>query len=225
MEFIDKTVIITGGTGGIGSELAKKMVEKGASVIVFDKMPAVSPIAGIEYHQVDITVPAAMEESFKKVNRKIDILINNAGIMRRGDIFDTSETDYDLVMDINLKGMWLTIKYAKPYLSEDAVVFLMSSRHGMTVKADPAIYSLSKHAVWGLAEILKKTAPLLKVKVAYPGSVDTPLTWTQVKEEDVEAKKKTVVSPELIAGKLMELIGSDYEKLVFDEDSKEYVFE
>ncbi len=231
MKKIFKNVLITGGSGGIGSELVKRLVADGAKVFVFDKVSPKEPLAGVEYVEVDVTKGIEVEVAVKKVESrlgeggKLGLLVNNAGVMRRGNLFDTSEQDYDFVMDINLKGMWLVLKYAKPLLADDATVFLMSSRHGMTVKPDPAIYCLSKHGVWGLAEILKKTCPGYAVKVAYPGSVDTPLTWVQVKDEDVDAKKKTVVTPEFIAEKIMELITGQAEKLVFDEETKEYSFE
>jgi NAD(P)-dependent dehydrogenase (short-subunit alcohol dehydrogenase family) len=142
--------------------------------------------------------------------------------MRRGTIFDTSEADYDFVMDINLKGMWMVTKCAGSILSKKAVVLFMSSRHGMNVKADPAIYSLSKSGVWALAKILKETRPGYKIKIAFPGSVDTALTWVGVKTADVAAKKKTVVGPDYMASKLLELIKGDYEKLVFSEKTKRY---
>lgn len=229
MDLKAKTALITGGVGGIGQELAKKMLAEGARVVVFDKMAPKEPLAGVIYVEVDVTSGAQVEAAFRKMAEqgipKLDFLINNAGVMRRGNIYETSGADFDFVMDINLKGTWQVIKNARPYLNDGATIFLMSSRHGMTVKPDPAIYCLSKHGVWGLAEILKKTSPEYHVKVAFPGSVDTPLTWVQVKAEDVEAKKKTVVTPEFIAGKLLELLKGDYEKLVFDETKKEYFLE
>lgn len=225
MELSGKTALVTGGAQGIGHQIVKGLLRTGAMVFVFDVADPSEKIAGVEYYKVDITSAVEVEEAFKKINRGLDILVNNAGIMRRGSLFDATDADFNLLMNVNLKGMWLITKYAAPYLAKDATVFFMSSRHGMTLKSDPAVYCLSKHGVWGLAEILKVTKPEYRVKVAFPGSVDTALTWVQVSEEDKEAKRKTVVSPEFIGGKIVELICSDYSRLVFDEGTKEYRME
>ena len=225
MELINKTVLITGGAQGIGHQLAMLAAVRGARVFVFDVAEPAEPLGGVKYFKVDITSAKSLESAFGKIDGRIDVLINNAGLMRRGNIFETTEADYDLLMNVNLKGMWLVTKYAHSWLTDGATVFFMSSRHGMTLKPDPAIYCLSKHGVWGLAQIVAMTRPDLRVKVAFPGSVDTALTWVQVKEADKEAKRKTVVSPQFIAGKIIELLESDHSKLVFDEQKKEYRFE
>jgi 3-oxoacyl-[acyl-carrier protein] reductase len=224
MNLKNKVAVITGGAQGIGNELAILLTAAGCAVFIFDKALPANPLKGVKYFLADVTSEQQINNSFKKIISKIDILVNNAGVMRRGTLFDTSEADYDFVMDINLKGNWLVTKCARNFLSKKPVVLFMSSRHGMNVKPNPAIYCLSKHAVWGLAKMLKATCPEYMVKVAYPGSVDTALTWVGVKSGDVAAKKKTVVGPDYMAAKLLELIKGDREKLVFSEKTKRYTF-
>ncbi|MEK7481328.1 MAG: SDR family oxidoreductase [Patescibacteria group bacterium] len=212
----NKTVVITGGSGGIGFALAKALIAKGARVFSFDKVKPKERIANFTHITVDITKPATIKRGFKKISPPIDILINNAGVMRRGKILEASEDDFDLLFGINLRGSWLVLKYAQPYLRKRPVVVQMSSRHGLALPQDPALYGLTKRCVKDLADVVQATHPAWNIKVVCPGPIDTPLTWTGVGAAERPKKRKLVRPPEHIAAKIVALLESDKKTILFD---------
>ena len=225
MKFKNKKVLITGATSGIGYAVSKLLAQNGAQVFCFDQKIPRKQIIGVKYFKVDITNSGQIKRALIKVGAPIDILINNAGIMRRGDIFSTSEKDFDLLFDINTKGCWLMLKYTKPYLARKATILQMSSRHGLYHPVDPAIYALTKSAVLYLAEILRKTCPKYNVKIACPGSTDTPLSCYGITGKALKKKKKGMKSPEFLAEKIVELLKSKKDYLIFDQKKRGYYFE
>ncbi len=203
--------VITGGGGVLGRELKKKL--HGYEVYLLDKVKVKDVI------QVDVTDEASLVDVFKKIG-PIDLLINCAGIMRRGDLFDTSE-DYDLMFDVNVKASWLSVKNAD--LNKDAVVVFVSSRHGFYLKSDPGLYSLTKKAQASLAEILRETISQ-KVKIAYPGPFESPVSLENVSSEKLAVKKKFMRKPDEIAGLIVDLVNSDKQDLFFNEEKNVYEF-
>ncbi|MFH1326449.1 MAG: SDR family oxidoreductase [Candidatus Falkowbacteria bacterium] len=225
MKFKNKKVLITGAASGIGYAVSKLLVQNGAQVFCFDQKIPRKQIAGVKYFKVDITNSGQIKRALTKVGAPIDILINNAGIMRRGNIFESSEKDFDLLFDINIKGCWLMLKYAKPYLARKATILQMSSRHGLYHPIDPAIYALTKSTVSYLSKILKKTCSKYNVKIAYPGSTDTPLSRYGITGKTLKRKKKEMKSPEFLAEKIVELLKSKKGHLIFDQKKDGYYFE
>ncbi|MBN1792978.1 SDR family oxidoreductase [Candidatus Woesearchaeota archaeon] len=216
-----KKVVVTGGANGIGAALCRLMRIKGANVLSIDKFPPKNPELGIEYLSADVTDAASLQAAFSRIGL-VDCLVNNAGVMRRGSLFDLSEEDYDLLFDVNVKGYWLVLKSAKPFLRKGAAVVVMSSRHALGLPQDPGVYALTKQADIGLAEIFAKTYPEYDVKILCPGSIDTSLGRHQVEEAALEKKKKVMLAPDALAGKIISLLLSDKKWLVFDESSADY---
>ncbi len=185
-----KTVLITGGSSGIGHALAKLLKEKGANVYSFDKNVPQETVEGINYVNVDITNSSQIEKSLYNIPIPIDVLVNNAGVMRRGTIFDSTEDEFDLLFDTNLKGSWLILKYAKSRLSDKATVVQLSSGHALRPQSNPGLYTLVKRSAIALAEILQLTCPEYSVKIVCPGPVDTPLLRYGRNEEEINRVKK-----------------------------------
>jgi 3-oxoacyl-[acyl-carrier protein] reductase len=152
----------------------------------------------------------------------IEILINNAGIMRRGTMFESSEEDFDRLFRVNVKGSWLLLKLALPRLSKHAMIVQMSSDHARNPVTDPGIYSLSKMAARDLALLAEKTLPGHPVKILYPGPVDTPLARLGVSGTALKRKKKVMRDPGSIAEGIIQLIESDKKELVYDAVSGRY---
>lgn len=216
MVFHHKTVLITGGSGGIGFTLAKALIAKGARVYSFDIHKPKERMANFTHITVDITQPAQIKRGFQKIKSPIDILINNAGIMRRGEIFESSVEDFDLLFGINLRGSWLMLKCAQPHMRKRPVVVQMSSRHGQQLPQDPALYGLTKRCVKDLAELVQATHPAWDIKIVCPGPIDTPLTWVGVGAKERMQKRKLVRPPEHLVEKIIALLESGKKRLLFD---------
>ena len=134
----DKIAIVTGGSRGIGQAVSELFAKEGATVIIADLLPQGQQVAdGInsrggdaEFHSVSVTDKAAIEKLFSEVNEKygkIDILINNAGITRDRTLEKMSEDEWDAVIDVNLKGVFLCTQAVAP--------FMKANKYGRIVSA------------------------------------------------------------------------------------------
>ena len=133
-----RTALVTGGTGGIGYEIAKSFVKAGAHVVItgrtqskIDKVVAelrqateTDRIEGIEFNMKDVkSIPEFWERLVNLVpSHKIDILVNNAGVT--GDHFSTTTEDqYDNILDTNLKGVYFLCQRMGQYMIDNNLVF------------------------------------------------------------------------------------------------------
>jgi len=225
MHFKNKTAIITGAASGIGYAVSQALVKQGACVFCFDWQKPKIPVAGVTYCIVDVTSSAAIKRALAKVNGGIDILFNNAGVMRRGTVLASAEKDFDLLFNVHVKGSWLMLKYCQPRLRKNATIVQMSSRHALYFPSDPGLYALVKRTALDLAELVEQTYPAYRIKVLCPGPVDTPLSRTDCDETAWARKKKMVCEPSFLAEHIVELLNSDKSKLIFDQKNCNYYFE
>jgi len=127
MRLKDKVAIVTGGSRGIGKAIAELFAKEGASVIIIDLLDEGSAVAkGIQdnggrsaYHKVSVTDVNAIKTLFQSVNEtygKIDILINNAGITRDRTLEKMSMEEWDSVIAVNLKGVFICTQAVAPYM-------------------------------------------------------------------------------------------------------------
>lgn len=138
MRLKDKVAIVTGGSRGIGKAVSELFANEGATVIIMDLLPQGQEVAdGInasggkgEFHKVSVTDKSAVESLFEKIHSeygKIDILINNAGITRDRTLEKMSEDEFDAVIDVNLKGVFICTQAVAPYMK--------SNKYGRIVSA------------------------------------------------------------------------------------------
>ena len=127
MRLKDKVAIVTGGARGIGQAISELFAKEGATVIILDLLSQGQEVAeGIkakggkaEFHSVSVTDKKAIEGLFSTIHKrygKIDILINNAGITRDRTLEKMSEEEWDAVIDVNLKGVFLCTQAVIPYM-------------------------------------------------------------------------------------------------------------
>lgn len=183
--FDDQVVVITGGSGAIGAETAKKFHAEGAKVVLVDlNEDALKQVAEdiggdrVSYYAADVTQNDAVAGYVKHAIDtfgKIDVFFNNAGI--EGvvkPIADYPEDEFDKVMNVNVKGVWLGLKHVLPVISEGGAVINTSSVAGISGNANMSAYITSKHAVVGMTRVAAAEAAPRKVRVntIHPSPVD-----------------------------------------------------
>lgn len=225
MNLQKKTIVITGASSGIGAAVAQRFVAEGARVYGFDLKAPRTKIDGVQYVKCDVTKSVSVKKALRKVRGPIHVLINNAGIMRRGEMLASSEEDFDKLFAVHLKGAWLMVKFARRKLVKGAKILQMSSRHALYFPSDPGLYALAKRAVLDFSEMLSQTHPEWTVKTLCPGPVDTPLSRNGCNGKDWKKKKKMACTPEYLSDQVVALLDSKKEKLVFDQDKCTYYFE
>lgn len=173
-----QTALVTGANTGIGQAIAMAMGRAGAHVICAGRSSCdetVGQIASAEAMRLDFADPMAAQGVF--ADRQVDILVNNAGIIRRDDSVDFTESDWDDVMDVNLKAAFFTCQaFAKAALPRGAgkivnIASLLSFQGGIRVPS----YTASKHGLAGLTKIMcnEWAAKGINVNAIAPGYIET----------------------------------------------------
>lgn len=191
MEFDGKSIIVTGGSLGMGRACAERFAKAGAQVLIVsndkdsvDK--AVMEIGGKTTGFVgDVRNSGDMRSAVEQAVARyggVDILTCCAGIQRYGTVVDTPEDIWDDVLDINLKGVYLAAKYAVPEMKKrgGGAIIAISSIQSYASQANVAAYTASKGGINALvrAMALDHAADNITVNTVCPASIDTPmLRW------------------------------------------------
>jgi NADP-dependent 3-hydroxy acid dehydrogenase YdfG len=190
--------LITGASSGIGEATARALAAQGAKVAVvarrLERLERLASEIGGEGHtalaiQSDITDQAkaidAVDRTVEELGR-LDIVVNNAGVMLLGPIEDAPTEEWDRMIDLNLKGLIHTTHAALPHLlgaAEDAGrgcadVVNISSVAGRVARSGSGVYNLTKHGVGAFSESFRQEFASRKVRstLIEPGAVETELT-------------------------------------------------
>ena len=184
MRLKDKIAIITGGGSGIGEATARRFVEEGATVIVADKnakgAERVAGSLGQSARAITCDVSKsdqvrALIEGTAKRHGRLDILVNNAGYGIKGSVVETSEADWDALMSVNIKGVFLGCKFAIPIMAAQgggAIVNTASTTARAGI-ADRAAYVTSKGAVAAMtrAMALDHVHQNVRINAVGPGTI------------------------------------------------------
>ena len=180
MELKGYNVVITGGSGGIGSALVSGLAASGASVHNLDIKGTAKPEA--TFYKTDLTSETSVKEALSTIE-KIDALIVCAGVQLVGQdskIGDVSLETWQKTVDVNMTGAFLSVKHAIPGLikSGRGSVILIGSPTGMTMEgAGYTAYGASKAGMMGLSRIIavdyKEEG--IRANVVVPGTMSTPL--------------------------------------------------
>jgi len=195
---MNKVIIITGGTSGIGLETAKQLAVAGCRVYEFSRREA--DFAFMRHMQVDVSseeqVFAAVNSIFAEEGR-IDVLINNAGFGISGAFEFTDETDARRLMDVNLFGMNNTTRAVLPHMraAGSGRIVNLSSVAGPLPIPFQAWYSISKAAVNALTMALANEVHAFGISVCcvMPGDIKTGFT---------SARQKSVLGDDIYAGRI-----------------------
>ncbi len=184
----DKVAIITGGAGGIGLQAGRLFAQEGAKVLLVDLHESALKEAAqtigndaVRYCAADVTQPDHTQRYIQAAVEQfggVDILLANAGIEGEVQpITDYAIDTFDQVMAVNVRGVWLGLKYAAPEIARrgGGSIVITSSVAGVRGAAGVSAYIASKHAVVGLMRTaaLEMAAKKIRVNTVNPAPVDT----------------------------------------------------
>jgi len=195
MRLENKVALISGGARGMGAVEAKMFVQEGAKVVIGDVLDEDGKQTEAEINEaggecvfvhLDVTDETAWQDAVAAaVDRfgKLDILVNNAGIARINNVEDTTSDEWDLVMDINAKGVFLGTKAAIPEIRKagGGSIVNISSIAGLT-GGRTSSYAASKGAV----RLLTKSSAIqyagegIRCNSVHPGVIETPMTTPMI---------------------------------------------
>lgn len=183
----NKSIIITGGSSGLGLAMAKKFISEGAKVLITgrreDVLAKAASDLGCEYEVLDVTKPDTFEQFFVTAKAKlgrIDALVNNAGVsLHEGSFFDVTPDGFDKQIATNFKGaFFMTQAYIRTLVTDKAQgnVLFISSETGETADCRP--YGYTKAAinsmVQGLAYLFKNNG--IRINAIAPGITASAMT-------------------------------------------------
>lgn len=207
MKLKDKIVLITGGTTGIGAATARLFQLEGATVIVTGSSaktveaakPSLPGIEALVADQADTQASKVLIDQIKDRYGRIDVLFVNAGVGKFASLEVADEAHFDLMFNINVRGLYFVIKHAAPIISDGGSILLTGSVAGARGRRGMSVYSATKAAMRSFARTLAaEFAPRnIRVNIISPGPIETPvlgklgLTPEQV-EGWLESSKKEI---------------------------------
>lgn len=176
---MNKTILITGTTSGVGASIAYDYIEKGWNVIGFSRGKSIFNHSNYKHFQVDIGNPYYLNDVFEQIGN-IDILVNNAAVFKMKPFSQTSIDEIDDMIDINLKGAMYVTKFALQKMEKGSRIFFINSVAGLEELENQSAYCASKHGLTGFAGVLGEELRSRGIKVTsiHPGGIDTPL-WSR----------------------------------------------
>ncbi len=186
MSFKNKVVVVTGGAKGIGGSSSRVFHEAGANVCILDidekGQEFAEELGGKTlFIKCDVSKEDEVKKAFAIIVDEmgdIDVLVNNAGIQTYGTVTETTEEDWDRVININVKSAFLCSKYALPSMmkKDKGCVVNVSSVQAFISQKNVAGYTTSKTAMIGLTRsIAVDYAPNIRCVAVCPGTTDTPM--------------------------------------------------
>jgi meso-butanediol dehydrogenase/(S,S)-butanediol dehydrogenase/diacetyl reductase len=195
----DKHVLITGGAGGIGEATARRFLEEGAQVVVWDRDTAACTRIKRDLPALKATIVAdvsdaeAVSRAFDELDniwQGLDVLINNAGISIRHSFLDITPQEWQRVININLNGVFYVAQQAARRMLETraGIIINMGSTNGLMGYPYYADYNASKAGVIELTRSMAlELAPTVRVIAVCPGYVMTPMQEAEYTPEMMEA--------------------------------------
>jgi NAD(P)-dependent dehydrogenase (short-subunit alcohol dehydrogenase family) len=152
-----KVALVTGASRGIGAAIADRFAREGVRVVGVSRTPSESDL-DVECARVDVSRPADVEQLIEDVvqrHGRLDVVVNNAAIEHEGTVVETSPEEWDDVMAVNLRSVFLCAKYAIPHLSHtQGVIINVASVDGLWAEPSLAAYCAAKGGVIALTRAI-----------------------------------------------------------------------
>ncbi len=209
-EFDGQVAVVTGGARGIGAEIARRLARGGARVVCADVLDTTDIVAEIndaggaaEGRELNVTDLQAAAESIKAIHEahgRLDILVNNAGVTRDGLLVRMKPEDWDLVLEINLDGVFKVTQPAAKLMmrQRSGRIVNIASVVGLMGNAGQTNYAASKAGLIGFTKSLaRELGPRnVTVNAVAPGFIQTPMT-DKLTNEQRETLLSNVAIPRL----------------------------
>ena len=206
---MDKVIVITGGAGGIGSDICRALAADGLKVVVADYAKdaaekTAAEIRGAKGEAIAVGVDVGSKESVAELMKQalakygqVDVLFNGAGVMTRMSVIDMPEEEWDRVLRINLKGTFLCSQAAANHMipRKQGRILSIASGRGVAGQARASHYAASKAGIIAFTKSLAvELAPYdITVNALCPGATDTPMSSAGSTAE--EFKKREEIPP------------------------------
>lgn len=224
MRFKDKVCFVTGGGSGIGRATCERFAAEGGKVVVVNRSEKSGneTVAAIEaaggqamFVSTDVSVPEQVERAVSVTVEKwgrIDVLVNNAAMMTYKPLVELSVEEWDQVLAVNLRGVFLCVKYAMLYMKNGGSIINVSSVHAHETTPNVIPYSTSKAGMEAFTRGLSRECAAAHVRVnnVAPGAVDTPMLWSNPNvESGAEKIEGAIGKPEDIAAAILFLASDE----------------
>lgn len=214
----DKVVVITGASSGIGEETVNLLSENGAKLVLgarrLDRLEKIQQKVGhdsVSIKKTDVTKPdevnALIETAYNDFGR-IDVLINNAGLMPQSFLEKNKQDEWNQMIDVNIKGVLYGIGTVLPYMrkQKSGHIINLASVAGHVVFPGSAVYCGTKYAVRAITEGLRQEEAIvgsnIRTTILSPGAVSTELTdhiSDKDMKQDIDELYKNAIKPDAIA--------------------------
>lgn len=224
MIFNDKTVIITGGSAGVGAAAARKFAEAGANLMLVARdrknLEAIAEElrdkTRVEIFPMDVSDPDACTDVFKKAQfefGRVDVLVNNAGYHKRGDVESVSAADLGKMIDVNLKAPIMLSRIALPYLREagGGAIINVGSLAGRAPIPGSAGYAASKAGLRSFTYALgfELAGANIKLAVVSPGPIDTGFIMADIDATSDLTFSQPLSTADEVAQAILDLCGNN----------------
>lgn len=200
-----KIAIVTGGSSGIGLASTELLAEAGATVVILDinESEGIKAVEKIKksggkskFLFCDVSSDSDCKKTIQAIHKefgRIDVLFNNAGVMRRKNIVNLEEKDWDLMINVNLKSVYLLSRYVIPIMIEGKGGSIINNGSGWGIKGGPnaVAYCAAKGGVVNMtrAMAIDFGKQGIRVNCVCPGDVDTPLLRGEAKQLGLDVEE------------------------------------